>query len=314
MARRKKGNPVNGWVILDKPIGITSTQAVSRVRRLYNAQKAGHAGTLDPLASGILPIALGEATKTVPFTVDGEKAYRFTVRWGADTNTDDAEGTIIRTSDRRPTRRDIEHIVPMFVGEIMQVPPQFSAIKVDGERAYALARDGEEVVLNARPVVIETLDLVALIDDQTAVFEAQCGKGTYVRSIARDMGRELGCCGHVIELRRTRVGHFAEDRAVTLDSLHDAADADAGADASGGDGQSLWSMLLPIEAALDDITALPVSSDDAQRLRNGQSVLIRGRDAPIMTGPAYAISKGQLVAIGELARGELHPTRVFNFE
>jgi tRNA pseudouridine55 synthase len=310
MARRKKGNPVNGWVILDKPIGITSTQAVSRVRRLYNAQKAGHAGTLDPLASGILPIALGEATKTVPFAVDGEKAYRFTVRWGADTNTDDAEGTIIRTSDRRPTRSDIEHIIPSFVGEIMQVPPQFSAIKIDGERAYALARDGEEVILNARPVTIEALDLVGMIDEHTAVFEAQCGKGTYVRSIARDMGQELGCCGHVIELRRTRVGNFGEDRAVTLDALHDAADAEA----SGAAEPSLWSLLQPIEVALDDITALSVSSDDAQRLRNGQSVLIRGRDAPIMTGPAYAISKGQLVAIGELARGELHPTRVFNFE
>jgi tRNA pseudouridine55 synthase len=310
MARRKKGNPVNGWVILDKPIGITSTQAVSRVRRIFNAQKAGHAGTLDPLASGILPIALGEATKTVPFAVDGEKAYRFTVRWGADTNTDDAEGSIILTSERRPTRDQIEAILPMYVGEIMQVPPKFSAIKVDGERAYALARDGEDVVLAARPVTIETLRLVSMIDDDTAVFEAQCGKGTYVRSIARDMGRELACCGHVIELRRTRVGRFAEDRAVSLDALHDAADAEA----SGMAGPSLWSMILPIEAALDDITMLPVSSEDAQRLRNGQSVLIRGRDAPIMSGSAYAISRGQLVAIGELARGELHPTRVFNFE
>jgi tRNA pseudouridine55 synthase len=310
MARRKKGNPVNGWVILDKPIGITSTQAVSIVRRLFNAQKAGHAGTLDPLASGILPIALGEATKTVPFAVNGEKAYRFTVRWGEETNTDDAEGSITRTSERRPTRGEINDLLPRFVGEVMQVPPQFSAIKVDGERAYALARDGEDVILHARPVMIETLDLVGLTDDSTAVFEAQCGKGTYVRSIARDMGRELGCLGHVIDLRRTRVGNFSEDRSVRLDDLRDAADKDA----TGEPGIDFWSLLKPIEVALDDIAALAVSADDAQRLRNGQSILIRGRDAPIMSGPAYAIAKGQLVAIGELQRGELHPTRVFNFD
>ena len=309
MARRKKRNPVNGWVILDKPIGITSTQAVSVVRRIFNAQKAGHAGTLDPLASGILPIALGEATKTVPFAVDGEKAYRFTVRWGAETNTDDAEGVITNTSERRPTRGDIERLLPLFLGEILQVPPQFSAIKINGERAYALARDGEEVIIDARPVMIDTLDLVDIRDDVTAVFEAQCGKGTYVRSIARDMGRELGCYGHVIELRRTRVGHFAEDRAVRLDALRDAGDAEA----AGEPGAALWAMLLPIEAALDNITALPVNAQDAVRLRNGQPVLIRGRDAPILSGPAYAISKGELVAIGDLDKGQLHPTRVFNF-
>jgi tRNA pseudouridine55 synthase len=310
MARRKKGNPVNGWIILDKPIGITSTQAVGVVRRLFDAQKAGHAGTLDPLASGILPIALGEATKTVPFAVDGEKAYRFTVQWGTETNTDDAEGEPTQTSDHRPTRHDIENLLPLFLGEIQQVPPKFSAIKVNGERAYALARDGEDVVLDARTVVIESLNLVRVIDDQTAVFEAQCGKGTYVRSIARDMGRELGCFGHVIELRRTRVGSFSEDRSVSLDTLRDLADAEA----AGEPGTSLWSCLMPIEAALDDITALPVSSQDALRLRNGQSVLMRGRDAPIMAGSAYAISKGQLVAIGELEKGEFHPTRVFNLD
>jgi tRNA pseudouridine55 synthase len=310
MARRKKGNPVNGWVILDKPIGITSTQAVGVVRRIFNAQKAGHAGTLDPLASGILPIALGEATKTVPFAVDGEKAYRFTVRWGAETNTDDAEGEVTRTSDTRPSADDIARLLPMFHGEILQVPPQFSAIKVDGERAYALAREGEDVVLAARPVVIDALDLVRVIDDSTAVFEAQCGKGTYVRSIARDMGRELGCCGHVIELRRTRVGGFDEESSVTLDALRAASDAES----AGEPGASLWGHLMPVEAALNDITALPVTAQDAMRLRNGQSVLIRGRDAPVMTGPAFAISKGQLVALGDLEKGEFHPTRVFNFD
>ena len=217
MARTKKGNPVHGWVVLDKPAGMTSTQAVGAIKRLFEAQKAGHAGTLDPLATGILPIALGEATKTVPFAVDGEKAYRFTVRFGAETDTDDAEGEVVRTSDALPARPAIEALLPRFTGEIMQVPPQFSAIKVDGDRAYDLARDGEEVVLEPREVMIEDLYLIDMPDAATAVFEARCGKGTYVRALARDMGRALGCFGHVIELRRTRVGSFDEAASVTLE-------------------------------------------------------------------------------------------------
>lgn len=302
MARRKKGNPVHGWLILDKPSGMTSTQAVGLVRRAFNAQKAGHAGTLDPLATGILPIALGEATKTVPFAVDGEKAYRFTVRWGAETNTDDSEGEVAKTDARRPSRAAIEAALPGFIGEIMQTPPAFSAVKIDGARAYDLARDGEDVQLAPRPIVIETLTLAEMPDPETAIFEAECGKGTYVRAIARDLGRLLGCYGHVIALRRTRVGGFSEADAVVVETLRAAAET--------GDAEAL---LEPVHAALDDVQGLSVSSDDAARLRNGQSVLIRGRDAPVLTGPAYAISKGQLVALGELEKGALHPTRVFNF-
>lgn len=304
MARRKKGNPVHGWVVLDKPINMTSTQAVGAIRRAFNAQKAGHAGTLDPLATGILPIALGEATKTVPFAVDGEKAYRFTVRWGAETTTDDAEGDIAKTSDKRPTRSDIEGVLPGFIGEIQQVPPAFSAIKIAGERAYDLARDGEDVVLQARTVFIERLELVDQPDAETSVFEAECGKGTYVRALARDIGRMLGCFGHVIALRRTRVGPFDESNAVTLDEVLAVAQSDEPAAA--------LQLLAPVETALADLPELLVSQSDAASLARGQAILIRGRDAPVLTGPAYATSKGRLIALGELEKGALHPTRVFN--
>ncbi len=304
MARRKKGSPVHGWLILDKPLGATSTQALGAVKRIYDAQKAGHAGTLDPLATGILPIAFGEATKTVSFAVDGEKAYRFTVRWGEETNTDDAEGQVTATSDARPTVEDIVNLLPEFIGEIMQTPPAFSAIKIDGNRAYDLARDGEEVVLEARPVVIDQLRLVEVPDEHTAVFEAECGKGTYVRAIARDMGRALGCRGHVIALRRTRVGPFSEDDAVSLDELRDAALPENGGD--------LGQFLLPVEAALDDVPEIAVSQQDAANLAMGRAVLIRGRDAPILSGPMFATCKGRIVALGEIEKGALHPTRVFN--
>ncbi len=217
MARRKKGQPINGWLILDKPLGLTSTQALARVKRLFDAQKAGHAGTLDPLATGVLPIAFGEATKTVSFAVDGEKSYAFAVRWGAETTTDDAEGEVTQRSDKRPGEGEILALLPQFTGEIMQVPPQFSAVKIDGDRAYDLARDGEQVVLHARPVQIAALRLIDMPNADTAVFEADCGKGTYVRAIARDMGRALGCYGHVIELRRTRVGPFEEGDAWSIE-------------------------------------------------------------------------------------------------
>lgn len=303
MARRKKGNPVHGWLVLDKPFEMTSTRAVGILKRLYFAQKVGHAGTLDPLATGILPIAFGEATKTVPFAVDGEKVYRFTVRWGAETSTDDAEGEVIATGDGRPTVDDIGALLPQFTGEIMQVPPKFSAIKVDGERAYALARDGEDVVLDARPVVIDELRLVDVPDRDTAVFEARCGKGTYVRAIARDMGRALGCRGHVIALRRTRVGPFSEENSVGLDEIEDAAEA----------GEDLTTFLEPVEMALGEVLEINVSPQDAADLAQGRSILIRGRDAPILGGAAYAMSKGRIIALGEIEKGALHPTRVFNF-
>ena len=304
MARRKKGRSVHGWLVLDKHQNMTSTQAVGAVRRAFDAQKAGHSGTLDPLATGILPIALGEATKTVSFAVDGEKAYRFTVRWGGETDTDDTEGTVTNTSDKRPERGDIEALLPQFHGEIMQVPPAYSAIKVDGARAYDLARGGEIVMLEPRPVFIDSLALVEMVDASTSVFEARCGKGTYVRALARDMGRILGCYGHVIALRRTRVGPFDETQAVTMEALLAAASSE--------DPDRLSALLQPVEAALADLPELLVSLSDAASLARGQTVLIRGRDAPILTGPAYATSKGRLIALGELAKGALHPTRVFN--
>jgi tRNA pseudouridine55 synthase len=304
MARRKRGKAVNGWLVLDKPAGMTSTQAVGVVRRLFDARKAGHAGTLDPLATGVLPIAMGEATKTVPYAVDGAKHYRFTVRWGAATDTDDSEGRIVETSDVRPARAAIEALLPSFIGEIQQTPPAFSAIKVDGNRAYDLARAGETVTLEARPVQIDALHLIEASHPDTAVFEARCGRGTYVRALARDMGRLLGCLGHLIELRRTRVATFTADTAVALPTLEAA--ADAGEDA-------VLRLLLPVEAALGDLAMLTVSQSDAARLLRGQPVLIRGRDAPNVECATYATCKGQLIAVGHIEKGELHPVRVFNF-
>ena len=314
MARRKKGNAIHGWLVLDKPLGMTSTQAVGAVRRAFNAQKAGHAGTLDPLATGILPIALGEATKTVPFAVDGEKAYRFSVRWGVETNTDDTEGTVTKSSDKRPTRAALEELLPGFHGEVSQVPPAFSAIKINGERAYDLARGGEDVVLEPRIVIIKRLALVAQPDEATSVFEAECGKGTYVRAIARDLGRLLGCYGHVIALRRTRVGPFDEARSVTMETIQEAAKQDEANEAGGGTrgGEALAQLLAPVESALSDLPELLVTPADAASLARGQAILIRGRDAPVMSGPAFATSKGLLIALGELDKGALHPTRVFN--
>jgi tRNA pseudouridine55 synthase len=305
MSRLRKGNPVHGWVVLDKPPGMTSTRAVAIVKRLFVAQKAGHAGTLDPLATGILPIALGEATKTVPFVLEGAKAYRFAVRWGEERTTDDAEGEVVAKSGARPLESEIEALVPRFVGEIMQVPPMFSAIKVDGARAYDLARGGEDVALAPRLVRIDALALVALQSSDIAVFEASCGKGTYVRALARDLGRALGCGGHVVSLRRVRVGPFGEDDAVTLDDI-EAAAKDSGSGA-------LAALLKPVEAALTDLPELAVSAADAASLARGQSVLIRGRDAPVLAGSIYATSKGRLVALAEVERGTMRPTRVFNF-
>jgi tRNA pseudouridine55 synthase len=305
MARRKKGRAVHGWLVLDKPAGMTSTQAVGAVRRLYDARKAGHAGTLDPLATGVLPIAFGEATKTMPYAVDGTKHYCFTVRWGAATDTDDAEGETVATSELRPARAAIEALLPSFTGEILQTPPAFSAIKVDGARAYDLAREGEIVELESRPVRIERLTLIDAPDPDTASFEARCGKGTYVRALARDMGKVMGCLGHLIALRRTRVSPFEVEQAVSLASLQAAAEA-------GGE-EALMRLLLPIEAALQDLAELSVGQNDAARLLRGQSVLIRGRDAPAGGGPTYATCKGNLIAVGRIEKGELHPVRVFNF-
>jgi tRNA pseudouridine55 synthase len=294
---RPKKRDVNGWVVLDKAVGMTSTHAVAAVKRALNAKKAGHAGTLDPLASGILPIALGEATKTVPFVMDGRKSYVFTVAWGVETDTDDAEGKPVQASHLFPERDAVEAALPAFVGAIEQIPPRFSAIKIGGERAYDLAREGEHVTLAARTVTIERLALVAH-DGDRSVLEADCGKGTYVRAIARDLGRALGCLGHVSALRRTRVGPFAQEEATTIAELETPPEAAP-------------TILRPVETALCDLPCVPVSRDMAMRLMRGQSILLRGRDAP-MAGKAYATCGGVLVAVGNVEKGELVPHRVFH--
>ena len=291
--RRKQRAAVNGWIALDKPYGMTSTQAVAKIKHAFNAAKAGHAGTLDPLASGILPIALGEATKTVPFVQEGAKAYRFTVRWGEETSTDDAEGPVTARSDARPLPAQIEALLPRFTGTILQRPPAFSAIKVDGARAYDLARAGEAVVLDERAITVHALRLVSC-DKDSATLEADCGKGTYVRAIARDMGRALGCYGHVTALRRTRVGPFAEADSVTLENFL-AADPHL--------------ALLPVEAGLAEIPCMIIDRSAAARLRQGQSIILRGRDAPI-EGAAWAACEGVPVAQGVIERGEFVPKRV----
>ena len=301
-APRREKRDVHGWIILDKPVGMTSTQAVGFIKRLTKARRCGHAGTLDPLASGCLPIALGEATKTVPFVMDGRKVYRFTVCFGEQRDTDDREGKVIATSDHRPADAAIAGVLPRFVGEIMQVPPKYSAIKVDGERAYDLARDGEQVELQARPIVIHRLDLVARPDADHVVLEAECGKGTYVRAIARDMGQMLGTVAYVSDLRRTLVGPFDEEDFLTPAELEEMLAGDNPGEA-----------LLPVETALDDLPLLTVSRNDAARLANGQGVILRGRDAPILSGPVAVQAAGALVAIGEVEQGELRPKRVFQF-
>jgi tRNA pseudouridine55 synthase len=290
---RPKKRDVNGWIILDKGVAMTSTHAVAAVKRALSAKKAGHAGTLDPLASGILPIALGEATKTVPFVMDGRKSYVFTVTWGAETNTDDAEGEVVERTGRQPDRAAIEALLPRFTGAIEQVPPRFSAIKIQGERAYDLARDGEVIELQPRTVTIDRLAVIGHAGDHT-VLAADCGKGTYVRAIARDLGRALGCLGHISALRRTRVGPFSEEDAVTVDevALEPAA-------------------LRPVETALTELPSVTVSRDMASRLMRGQPVILRGREAPV-SGKVFATCSGVLVAVGDVERGELVPHRVFN--
>jgi tRNA pseudouridine55 synthase len=305
-AKKRAKRDVHGWVALDKPAGMTSTHAVAVIKRLFSAKRAGHAGTLDPLASGCLPIALGEATKTVPFVVDGRKTYIFTVRWGEERDTDDAEGRVVNTSASRPRRTAIEAALPLFTGTIEQVPPRFSAIKIDGERAYDLARDGETVEIAARPVTIDRLELVDMPDPDHAVLAAECGKGTYVRALARDIGRLLGSFGHVSALRRSRVRPFVESDMISLERLEALCHR-----AAAGEG-NLADLLLPVETALDDIPALAVSPADAARLHRGQAVLVRGRDALVTSGTVQVAASGQFVAIAEIDRGEIVPKRVFN--
>jgi tRNA pseudouridine55 synthase len=290
---------------------------VGKCRWLFNAQKAGHAGTLDPLASGILPIALGEATKTVPFAQEAGKIYRFTIRWGQSTTTQDAEGDVVATSDVRPTRDAIKAALPDFIGDIEQVPPKFSAIKVDGERAYDLARAGEDVELQARPVRIDDLTLLDMPSEDLCVLEMRCGKGAYVRSIARDLAQVLGTEGHVAALRRTQVGPFTTDDAITLAALEDLVHKARALEA-----------LLPVETALDDIPALAVTDGEAFQLRQGRPVVLPPRQAselrdlrcPRMIGDkdyskaVVAMGNDRAVAIGEARAGKLSPLRVFQWE
>lgn len=324
MARRgkkPKGRPISGWVILDKPKGLGSTDAVAKLKRLYFAQKAGHAGTLDPLASGMLPIAFGDATKTVPYVMDGRKTYRFTVRWGAETTTDDTEGPVVESAEVRPSEEAILDRLPDYTGEIEQVPPRFSAIKIDGERAYDLARSGEEVEIASRIVTVYRLELLERPDDDTAVFEAECGKGTYVRAIARDLGRDLGCFGHVIDLRRTAVGAFEEEDMVTLDELMEAAEegreelgeeqVEAGATARVVDFDPLDDYVVDAAEALSDLYEVSLSEEQASRVLSGNPVLLRGRDAPAFCEEAFATGHGRLIAIGAIEQGSFHPRRVF---
>ncbi|WP_309092663.1 tRNA pseudouridine(55) synthase TruB [Phenylobacterium sp.] len=308
MGRRKRGQAVSGWLNLDKPYDLGSTTAVSRVRRIFDAQKAGHAGTLDPLATGVLPIALGEATKTVPFLMDADKAYRFTVEWGRTTATYDREGATLASSDVRPTPEQVEAVLPRFLGEILQVPPAFSAIKVDGERAYDLARAGETVELQPRPVTIHTARIAAVPDPDHVTVEVECGKGTYVRAIVRDLAEMLGACGHVSDLRRTRVGAFTEANAVTLDILEDL-----------GHKARQSEALLPVETALDDIPALAVTDEDAFRLKQGRSIVLVPRQVEAVKArlrpgerTVSAMAGGSVVALCEMRAGRLEPSRVFN--
>lgn len=300
MGRRMKGRDISGWLVVDKPAGLTSSAVVNKVRWALDARKAGHAGTLDPLATGILAVALGEATKTVPFVTDALKCYRFTVRFGQSTSTDDSEGEVVATSPERPDDARIEAALAAFRGEIMQVPPQFSAVKVDGERAYALARAGEAPELAARPLWVESLELVGRPDADHAEFEMVCGKGGYVRAIARDLGAALGCFGHVTALRRLWAGPFDEDDALTWADLETLART-----------PELDARLLPLEAGLADLPQVRCSAEGAARLRNGNPGPVLSADAEYGE-TAWASWQGRAVAVGTYRAGELHPSRVFN--
>jgi tRNA pseudouridine55 synthase len=301
---RRGGNPIHGWLCLDKPAGMTSTEAVARVRRASEARKVGHGGTLDPLATGVLPIALGQATKTVAYVMAGPKRYRFTARWGEARTTDDAEGEVVATDQRRPERAEIEAALPEFVGILDQVPPRFAAVKVEGERAYDLARRGEMVELAPRQVEVQSFGLVEQPDRDHATFELRCGRGTYVRALIRDLGQRLGCLGHVIALRRLQAGPFQAEAALALAAFERLVAEDA-----------LPQALLPVSAALGDLPALALTGPQADRLRAGQTIrvapgLVIGEVSDDST--VRAMAAGQMVALARLQGGELSPVRVFH--
>lgn len=299
MGRKRKGRDISGWLVVDKPAGITSTSVVNKVRWALDAKKAGHAGTLDPEATGVLAIALGEATKTVPYITDALKAYEFMVRFGMATNTDDAEGEVISTSDTRPTDADLKEALHAFVGDIEQVPPQFSAVKIDGERAYKRAREGEAMDLAARPLWVEELTLVDRPDPDHAVLSMVCGKGGYVRSIARDLGQVLGCCGHVVWLRRTWSGPFDVQDGLSLDTIEAMART-----------PELDQHILPISVGLSDLPELTCSMDSAARLRNGNPAMVVASGVEYGT-ECWVSFDGEPVAVGRYKSGEVHPSRVF---
>ncbi len=307
MARRTKGQKVDGWLVVDKPVGMTSTQVVGRARRVFDARKVGHGGTLDPLASGVLPIALGEATKTVAYAMEGEKAYRFTLRWGLATDTDDAEGEVVARSDLRPSDREIEACLPAFEGEITQVPPRFSAIKVAGRRAYDMARAREDFELQPRTITIKSLTLVERPDLDHTVIDVVCGKGAYMRSLARDLGLALGTCAYITALRRLRVGPFRVEGAISLETLEGL-----------GHSPAALELLLPLESALDDIPALALSETEAQRLRCGQALPMLSRmDRLRVEGlengaTVLTTAGGKPVALARYQAGDLCPVRVLN--
>ena len=300
MARGRKGRDISGWLVVDKPAGITSTAVVNKVRWAFDAKKAGHAGTLDPEATGVLAVALGEATKTVPYITDALKAYRFTVKLGEATNTDDAEGEVIATSETRPTNEQILDALPSFTGDIMQVPPQFSAVKIDGQRAYKLARAGEEMELAARELYVDELTLVSRPDADTAVLDMVCGKGGYVRSIARDLGAMLGCHGHVVSLRRIWSGPFEAENGITLAKVEELAKS-----------PDLDTFLLPLEEGLVELPELRCTPEGAAKLRNGNPGMVFSAEAEY-GDEAWASYDGKAVAVGIYKSGELHPSRVFN--
>lgn len=302
MARGKKGRPVNGWLVVDKPAGVGSTTVVNKVKWAFGAQKAGHAGTLDPAATGVLAVALGEATKTVPYVTDALKCYRFRVTLGAATTTDDAEGEVMETREGRPDDAAIEAALGAFRGEIEQVPPQFSAVKVEGERAYDLAREGEVMDLAARPLWVERLEMIGRPDADHVDLEMVCGKGGYVRSIARDLGRALGCLGHVAWLRREWSGPFNAAEGVSLDEIDRLAKS-----------PEIDALLLPVELGLADLPELPCTPEGAVRLKNGNPGMVLSSTAQY-GDEAWASYMGRPVAVGIYKAGELHPSRVFNLD
>jgi tRNA pseudouridine55 synthase len=300
MGRRRKGRDISGWVVIDKPAGISSNAVVNKVRWAFEARKAGHAGTLDPEATGVLAVALGEATKTVPYVTDALKAYRFTVRLGQATNTDDAEGEVIGESAARPDDDEIAAALGKFRGQIMQVPPQFSAVKIDGQRAYKMARDGEEVELAARPLWVESLVMLDRPDADHVVLELVCGKGGYVRAIARDLGEALGCKGHVLRLRRVWSGPFVAAEGVSMERIEELARS-----------EEIDSLLMPMEIALDCMEEVKATDEGAVRLRNGNPGMVIARDVEFGE-ECWASHDGKPVAVGIYRGGELHPNRVFN--